>query len=285
MDRRRFLQLSAFATAASAGAGTVGYTLVVEPHWLEITTRDLPVANLPAALDGARLAQLSDLHVGPQVDDAYLIASFDRLRALAPDIVTITGDFISHRPERGESQFVQLREVLSHLPRGRLATLGILGNHDYGVAWQQPEVAARVVQEAERAGVRMLRNETQSVAGLDIIGVDDLWARRGDPARALRTRTSDAALVLVHNPDAADQQKWPGYTGWMLAGHTHGGQCKAPFLPPPLLPVQNKDYVSGAIPVSGDPARTLYISRGVGHLIRARFNARPEIAVFTLRRG
>jgi predicted MPP superfamily phosphohydrolase len=122
------------------------YTLVVEPHWLEITTRDLPVANLPVALDGARLAQLSDLHVGPQVDDAYLIASFDRLRALAPDIVTITGDFISHRPERGESQFVQLREVLSHLPRGRLATLGILGNHDYGVAWQQPEVAARVVQ-------------------------------------------------------------------------------------------------------------------------------------------
>jgi hypothetical protein len=117
-----------------------------------------------------------------------------------------------------------------------------------------------VVQEAERAGVRMLRNETQSVAGLDIIGVDDLWARRGDPARALRTRTSDAAIVLVHNPDAADQQKWPGYTGWMLAGHTHGGQCKAPFLPPPLLPVQNKDYVSGAIPVSGDPVRTLYIS-------------------------
>jgi predicted MPP superfamily phosphohydrolase len=98
-------------------------------------------------------------------------------------------------------------------------------------------------------------------------------------------RTSDAAIVLVHNPDAADQQKWPGYTGWMLAGHTHGGQCKAPFLPPPLLPVQNKDYVSGAIPVSGDPVRTLYISRGVGHLIRARFNARPEIAVFTLRRG
>lgn len=285
MDRRRFLQLSALATAASAGAGTVGYTMAVEPHWLEITTRDLPVANLPAALDGARLAQLSDLHVGPQVDDAYLIASFDRLRALAPDIVAITGDFISHRPERGESQFVQLREVLSHLPRGRLATLGILGNHDYGVAWQQPDVAARVVQEAERAGVRMLRNETHSVAGLDIIGVDDLWALRGDPARALRTRTSEAALVLVHNPDAADRQKWPGYTGWMLAGHTHGGQCKAPFLPPPLLPVQNKDYVSGPVAVSGDPARTLYISRGVGHLIRARFNVRPEIAVFTLRRG
>lgn len=283
MDRRRFLQLSALATTASAAAGTVGYTLAVEPHWLEITTRDLPIAKLPAALDGARLVQLSDLHIGPQVDDAYLLESFARIRALAPDIVVITGDFISHRSDRGDAQFAQVRDVLAHLPRGRLATLGILGNHDYGVAWSQPEVAARVVGEAERAGVRMLRNETQAVAGLDVIGVDDLWAQRGDPARALKARTSDAALVLVHNPDAADQQQWPGYRGWMLAGHTHGGQCKAPFLPPPLLPVQNKRYVSGAIAVTGDPARALYISRGVGHLIKARFNVRPEITVFTLR--
>ena len=170
-----------------------------------------------------------------------------------------------------------------HVAQGRLATVGILGNHDYGRGWNEPVVAARVVAEAERAGVRMLRNETFSVAGLDLIGVDDLWARRGDPVAALRARSSDAALVLVHNPDAADQQPWPDYRGWMLAGHTHGGQCKPPFLPPPLLPVQNRRYVSGAVPV--DAARTLYISRGVGHLIQARFNVRPEITLFTLRRA
>ncbi|MEQ1568747.1 MAG: hypothetical protein ABMA64_24120 [Myxococcota bacterium] len=87
------------------------------------------------------------------------------------------------------------------------------------------------------------------MSGLDIVGVDDLWAGRGDPAAALRARSNDAALVLVHNPDAADQQAWPGFRGWMLAGHTHGGQCKAPFLPPPLLPVQNKRYVAGAVSV------------------------------------
>ncbi|HEY9229692.1 MAG TPA: hypothetical protein VIP11_23785, partial [Gemmatimonadaceae bacterium] len=69
--------------------------------------------------------------------------------------------------------------------------------------------------------------------------------------------------------------------GWFLAGHTHGGQCKAPFLPPPLLPVRNRRYVSGIVDVA--QGRTLYISRGVGHLIRARFNVRPEITVFTLR--
>ena len=67
----------------------------------------------------------------------------------------------------------------------------------------------------------------------------------------------------------------------MLAGHTHGGQCKPPFLPPPLLPVNNKRYVAGEVQV--DAKRTLYISRGVGHLIRARFNVRPEITLFTLK--
>ncbi len=282
MNRRQFVQYSATAVALG-GIGTVGYTLGIEPHWLEITTPDLPIAHLPAALEGARLAQLCDLHIGPQVSDEYLIRSFERVRALAPDIVVITGDIVSYSQLRGDSLYGKLRDVISQVPRGRLATLGILGNHDYGGNWRMPVVAARVVAEAERAGVQMLRNETQAVAGLDFIGVDDLWARAGDPVAALRTRTNDAAVVLVHNPDAADKQSWPDFRGWMLAGHTHGGQCKAPFLPPPLLPVENKRYVAGRVPV--DAARTLYISRGVGHLIQARFNVRPEVAVFTLRRA
>lgn len=282
MNRRRFLKYSALAAATTA-VGTVGYTLAIEPHWLDVTERTLPIADLPPALEGATLAHLSDLHIGPQVDDAYLIRSFDRVRALKPDIVAITGDFISYRAVLGDAPFEKVRAVLARLPQGRLATLGILGNHDYGEHWSQPQVAMRVVAEAERAGVRMLRNETHDVAGLDVIGVDDLWARRGDPAAALRARSNDAALVLVHNPDAADKQSWPQFRGWMLAGHTHGGQCKAPFLPPPLLPVENKRYVSGAVTV--DAARTLYISRGVGHIIQARFNVRPEIAMFTLRRA
>jgi predicted MPP superfamily phosphohydrolase len=170
---------------------------------------------------------------------------------------------------------------VSHFPRGRLATLGILGNHDYGRGWRQPAVAGKIVSEAERAGIRILRNETAAVHGLDIVGVDDLWARRSDAAAALRGRSNDAALVLVHNPDAADALPWADYEGWMLAGHTHGGQCKPPFRPPPLLPVQNRRYTAGEIPV--DAQRTLYISRGVGHLLRARFNVRPEVTLFTLR--
>jgi predicted MPP superfamily phosphohydrolase len=280
MDRRAFLQRGGALVAASAVA-TVGYTIGVEPHWLEIVSRDLPIANLPAALQGATLAQVSDIHVGPLVSDEYLVKSFDRLRALQPDIVVFTGDFITHRSDYGEGEYERLSAVLSRFPRGRLATLGVLGNHDYGHAWSEPAVAARVAAEAERAGMRVLRNEVHSVAGLDVIGMDDLWAHRADTARALGARQNTAAIALAHNPDALDELPWPDYGGWVLAGHTHGGQCKPPFLPPPLLPVRNRRYVAGEVIV--DARRTLYISRGVGHLTRARFNVRPEITLFALR--
>ena len=71
------------------------------------------------------------------------------------------------------------------------------------------------------------------------------------------------------------------YRGWMLAGHTHGGQCRPPFLPAPILQVQNRRYEAGEVDVDG--RRTLYINRGLGHLLQARFNVRPEITLFTLR--
>lgn len=280
MNRRAFLARGA-AAVATAGLGCVAYAIGIEPHWLEVVERDLPIEHLPRALDGARVAQISDLHIGPRVSDDYVIGALDRLRTMQPDIVLMTGDFISYRANRRDAQFGQLRNVLAHLPKGRLATLGILGNHDYGIGWRESDVAAKVVAEAERAGMCILRNDTATVRGLDIVGVDDIWAQQANPRRALDARTSDAALVLVHNPDAADALSWSGYRGWMLAGHTHGGQCKPPFLPPPLLPVRNRRYIAGAVTV--DANRTLYINRGIGHLIRARFMVRPEITMLTLR--
>jgi predicted MPP superfamily phosphohydrolase len=280
VNRRTFLKRSAAVAAASA-VGTVGYAIGIEPHWLEFVSRDLPISDLPRALDGRTLAHVSDIHVGPRVSDEYLMHSLDRLRAFHPDIVAFTGDFITHRVARGDGQFAQLGNVLEHFPLGRLATVAIPGNHDYGPRWRDRAVATRVVTEAERRGIRVLRNDVHTVAGLDIVGIDDLWSGLADTARAFAGRRSAAAIALCHNPDGADALTWSGYRGWILAGHTHGGQCKPPFLPPPLLPVRNRRYVAGEIPIGGD--RTLYISRGVGHLIRARFNVRPEITLFTLR--
>lgn len=89
------------------------------------------------------------------------------------------------------------------------------------------------------------------------------------------------ALALSHNPDSVDLPGWENHAGWILAGHTHGGQCKPPFLPPPLLPVANRRYTAGEFRLSG--GRRLYVSRGVGHLTRVRFNVRPEVTLFELR--
>lgn len=281
MNRRQFLRLS--ATVAAAACGTGLYTWQIEPHWVEVVKRDLPIDGLPPELAGSRMVQISDIHVGPRVSDEYLIDCFRRVADLQPDLLVITGDLLSYSHAAGEAQYGQLRRVLSHLPHGRLGTVGILGNHDYGRAWSEPAVASRVMAEAERAGIRMLRNSCATVQGLDFIGVDDLWAKHADTKRALEQRRSEAAIVLCHNPDAMDSLDWGGYRGWILAGHTHGGQCKPPFLPPPLLPVRNARYTSGEIPLA--EGRRLYINRGLGHLLQVRFNVRPEITSFIFRAG
>ena len=76
---------------------------------------------------------------------------------------------------------------------------------------------------------------------------------------------------------------WGDYAGWIFAGHTHGGQCKPPFLPPPLLPVKNKHYTAGEFSLSG--GQRMYISRGVGHLLQVRFGVRPEVTLFDMKIG
>jgi predicted MPP superfamily phosphohydrolase len=80
--------------------------------------------------------------------------------------------------------------------------------------------------------------------------------------------------------DRRSTSRWEQYHGWVLSGHTHGGQCKPPFLPPPLIPVQNRRYTAGEFDLTGD--RKLYISRGVGHLLQVRLNVRPEVTLFEL---
>ena len=92
-----------------------------------------------------------------------------------------------------------------------------------------------------------------------------------------------ANIVLCHNPDVADEPVWGDYGGWILSGHTHGGQCKPPFLNPPLLPVRNTRYTAGQFDLAG--GRTLYINRAVGHLWPVRFNVRPEITLFELHKA
>ena len=275
ITRRRVLKTSVAAVACGSGVGL--YTWLVEPHWLEIVRRPLPIRGLPAALRGRTLAQLSDIHVGPRVSDAYVSDTFTRVAVLAPDIVVYTGDFTSYSSD----VYAQAARIYRDAPRGRLATFGILGNHDYGPNWAHPEVAAKLTAQLEATGIRVLRNEVAEVDGLQVAGMDELWAHRFDPVRTLAALDAGRpAIVLSHNPDTVDRPGWDRYHGWILSGHTHGGQCKPPFLPPPLLPVENRRYTSGVFDLSGE--RMLYISRGVGHLMQVRINVRPEVTLFEL---
>jgi uncharacterized protein len=278
ITRRHFLRT--IAVASGVGLGAIVYTWRWEPHWLEVVERRLPLTFLSDRLKAARLVQLSDLHIGPRVDDSYLIHTFRTVKSLAPEIVVYTGDFTSYE----KNAFAHVHRIFPQLPLGSLATFAVLGNHDYGPAWADPEVASRLVVSATSVGVRVLRNEVAEVDGLQIAGLDDLWANRFEPVRALAALDPRrASLVLTHNPDSADQQGWGEYAGWILAGHTHGGQCKPPFLPPPMLSVRNHRYTSGEFALSG--GRRMYINRGVGHLLQVRFNVRPEVTVFHLDRA
>jgi predicted MPP superfamily phosphohydrolase len=274
LTRRGFLRLGFYGTAGAV----LGYTYFIEPHWVEIVRRDLPVMNLPPQWSGRTLVQISDLHIGPIVDDAYIRSALRLAASLKPDLLAITGDFVSYH---GPEQIDQAARVLAQVAPARLGTLAILGNHDYGHGWSELDVADRLEKQLRNVGIDVLRNQARDMDGLVIVGLDDLWGRQFDPDRVLPgLDPNKAAIVLSHNPDAVDRPGWGNYRGWILSGHTHGGQCKPPFLPPPLLPVENKRYTAGEFDLYD--GRRLYINRGLGYLRRVRFNVRPEITAFTL---
>ena len=279
VGRRQFVRLA--AAGMLSGVATGLYAWRVEPHWVEVVRRDLPILGLPPALQGQTLVQLSDLHVGPEVDDGYLADCFALVNELEPAVVAITGDFMTC--DRDE-QLPRTLRLLERLRPGRLGSVAVLGNHDYGRHHGSPALADRLARGLRDQGVSVLRNERQTLGGLTFVGVDDLWSRRCGPGKALAgLKAGEPAVTLCHNPDGADEPGWGTYRGWILAGHTHGGQCKPPFLAPPRLPVRNPRYVAGEVDL-GD-GRRLYINRALGHLLRVRFNVRPEITAFRLTRS
>lgn len=257
----------------------LGWTALVEPHWLQTTFRPLVLANLPQSWNGRRVVQISDLHVG-QTNPDYLKSCLEHVNGLKPDLLVITGDFVDYT-----GGIEDLPAVLAKLQPTRMGTLACLGNHDYGHRWSDVNLAARVMAIAQEHGIQVLRDDRTQIEQLDFIGLDDFWSPRPRRSREL-IKAADPnvpAICLCHNPDTYDGLDWTSFRGIILAGHTHGGQCKPPFLPPPLLPVNNRRYTSGFIDVG--PDQQLFINRGLGHTLKVRFNCRPEVTVFTLQTG
>lgn len=276
MTRKHFLkrlfQLSVI------GSFPLFYSWQIEPFWVEFVEQKLPVKNLPKELEGKILMQISDLHVGNRFDWNFLIESFQKAQQFNPDFVVYTGDFVNHGTSEDHES---LQKVMEKAIYGKLGTFGILGNHDYGKNWKDLGSSEIICEILENSGVSMLKNQQLESHGLNFIGFDDLWSPNFDPMKIMKDyNASKANIVLCHNPDVCDKDVWNGYQGWILSGHTHGGQCRIPGVITPILPVNNRKYVSGEIDL--EDGRMLYINRAIGHSFQVRFMVRPEITVFKL---
>ncbi len=264
----------------------VSYGYRVEPTWLELNRFDVPLADLPTAFDGFRLAQLSDFHASRQVTPGYLNEAVDLALAQHPDLIVLTGDFI----HKGYRYVERVAQVLARLtaPEGVYA---VLGNHDFSVrnalGFRRYRHLHRAVATAlGRHGIRVLHNEAillrRGDGHVTLVGVEDLWSRVCDLDQAFAgVDPSAACIVLAHNPRTVERLNGRR-CDLMLSGHTHGGQIHVPGLGRPVLSKKARRFAAGFYRHRNT---YIYVNKGVGFGFRFRFGVRPEVTVITLRPG
>jgi uncharacterized protein len=257
--------------------GTAIYGTRLEPEWLKLERISVPLPNLPPAFDGYRIAQLSDIHVGPGTAPSTIDRAIQMTLALRPDLIVVTGDFVTGRVDKG-ALHGYLARLVGAAPDGIWATMG---NHDH---WSKVEVVREVL---ETARVPELRNAHTIIErdnqALWLAGVDDVWERHHDLPRALTGIPTDGtAILLAHEPDFADEVFPLGRVSLQLSGHSHGGQVRIPGIGAPVTPELGTKYPIGLRQLGG---MWLYTSRGVGQSHAIRINCRPEVTEITLARG
>ena len=262
------LALHALIATVSLALGFYGtFQQLNAPAVKEVT---VTFPDLPPELDGLKIVQLTDLHIGPILRGDFIDAVVSKTNALKPDLVVITGDFVDGSTERLASEFDGLRRL-----KAPLGVYGVTGNHEYysgAGAW---------VKALEERQVRMLMNEHVVLKhhGADFIlaGIED---RRGRPDLKAAFRDSPEGLIsllLSHEPSDGMRHKVASLT---LAGHTHGGTM---FFLQPLIASYNGGFVSGLY--AEDPEHLLYVSNGTGIWsgFSCRFLVPPEITLLTLK--
>ncbi len=280
LSRREFLGVGAGALAGGAlGKG------LYEPHETTVSQVGVTLKRLPAAFNGLRIAQLSDIHFNSFMTRGHLDKVIELTNAQKPDLAMLTGDFVtaSHgrdRTARAEQAWPcanMLRQV--ETPLGCFA---VLGNHDH-------DTNADVVAEALSTGgrIQVLRNRAVALerdgARLWLAGVDDVTAHRARPEGTLRgVPKQECTVVAVHEPDFADEmRKFP--VDFQMSGHSHGGQIRFPGVGALYLPPGAKKYPLGHYQFG---EFQLYTNRGIGVIgLPMRFLCPPEITVFTLKAG
>lgn len=269
LSRRHFLAGAAAATLASR-------TARAEPpadHDLRVEEQIFELPHLAPEHDGLRIAQISDIHVGLATPVELIRSAIDAANAAAPDLVVLTGDYLS-TSRRGVGL---VREQLGGL---RAPTVAILGNHDY---WVDADGA---VDALRGHGYEVLRNEHTAIRlrgePFGVVGIDDLVTGHADVAKSLRGAQVASRIVLAHVPRTADELAARGLSDAVLAGHTHGGQVYvAGFTAPLLRCLAGEPYVRGRFDVS---RVQLHVNRGLGRsAVPVRLGAPPEVTLVTLR--
>lgn len=272
IPRREMIRKVAIGASVLGGSGTSGYGVAFGRH--DYVLEDVPVrlARLPRALDGYRIAQLSDLHVGTFVGRRELDEARALVRRVRPDLIVLTGDLVDHDPRYLPDLGALARALTEAGARDGL--VAILGNHDDYTG------ADAVTETLRAAGVRVLRNASTPIgdagARFTLAGVDDVWAARNgygtgaDLGRALRdVDPDDAKILLCHNPQLFPEAA--PHVDLQLSGHTHGGQVN-PIVSPAALVLP---YLAGHYE---EHQAQLYVNRGFGTAgPPARIGSAPEV--------
>jgi predicted MPP superfamily phosphohydrolase len=275
VDTGRRQLLRAGATLAAAPLAATGFAIHKARQDAEVREVELAIPNLAPDLQGLRLVQLSDIHLGAFFSQAQLRRVVEQANGLRADLAIVTGDLISSYGDPLEEAIAELARL-----RPSAGIYGCLGNHEIVAECEAP-----ATQLAARRGMRFLRSQSSTLrfgqSKLNIAGVD--YQRLGSPylADAARmVRPGELNLLLSHSPDVfpvAVRQRWDV----VLSGHTHGGQITLEHLDSRLNPARfYTPYTYGRYTQDGS---SLFVTSGLGTVgVPARLGTNPEIVSIRL---
>ena len=277
MTRRAFLSLG-----GAAVAGMALYAGEIARHELVVERRVIKIPGLAETFAGMRIAQISDIHFMEYTEPFFVRHTVRELNRLKPDIVLLTGDYVSMAPiYKGRSRDYApiVAAILGEIECPH--KYGILGNHDWMVD------ADYVIESLTAAGIRMFRNENTPIERdgkrFWLAGIMDALSWEWDLNKTMprhAEKDKEPVILMAHEPDILPAVSQLNAVDLMLSGHTHGGQVRLPFLPPLMLPSLGKRFVEGHFQMG----RTqLYVNRGIGSVgLPFRFNCPSELTEFTL---
>jgi predicted MPP superfamily phosphohydrolase len=282
LTRRQFVRRSVVGLAALSGTGLAIDGFFVEPHRPVPEHIDIYLTRLPEACEGFRIAQITDIHFGPYMDTPGLERAVRLAEDFQPDLVALTGDFVSHplyqrNGLEGARNAEPCADVFARW-KGAPPMIAVLGNHDH---WNNPDMVTGSLRDR---GIVVLRNASHVIERekqlLWIAGTDDALESRADVAQAIaQIPPTDPTILLAHEPDFADHAaKFP--VDLQLSGHSHGGQVRLPGVGPIILPDLARKYHTGLNRVG---RLQVFTSHGVGVINPpVRLNCPPKVSLLTL---